>query len=167
MKALDIAIYFLRMDTNKEVFQKNLVNKNGRNFYDGNAKLNKFLHLAQNIFFAKNEKLLFEDDLYAYDNGAVIPSVLEQYARIYQNRNTIQVEDIPEDISMFLKKFFLAFKNASLEDLISLSHEDVEWESKSHYYKKPDKKMDTKKNLQQYKKQYADIIKIMDRMAIA
>ena len=69
MKAKEIAEWFLLQDKDGKIFNKNLINRNGRFFYEGNARLNKYLHLAQNIYIAKTGNALFEDCLYAYDNG--------------------------------------------------------------------------------------------------
>ena len=77
---IQIAKYFLSKDPDRQLFNKTLVHKNGRDFYEGNARLNKYLHLAQNIFIAKTGTKLFQEDLYAYDNGAVALDVQENYA---------------------------------------------------------------------------------------
>lgn len=48
-KALNIAKWFLLKDVDKTLFNKKLTSKNGITFYEGNAHLNKFLLLAQNM----------------------------------------------------------------------------------------------------------------------
>ena len=80
LKAIQVAKYFLSLDTNHTMFNKDLIERNGRTFHEGNARLNKYLHLSQNIYLAKTGVPLIEDDFYAYDNGAVIPDVQERYA---------------------------------------------------------------------------------------
>ena len=82
LRAVDIAKYFINKDSDKTLFNKNTICKNGRTFYEGNARLNKFLHLAQNIYFAKHNKLLMDTSFYAYDNGAVIPDIQEHYGAL-------------------------------------------------------------------------------------
>lgn len=153
------------MDADKSVFTKNLVEKNGRQFWDGNAKLNKFLHLAQNIYIAKTGHLLIEDDFYAYDNGAVVPVVQENYLNLLKNHANFSLSSITDEQEEFLKKFFRAFKSANLQELIALSHEDDAWKEKAAYYRKPDQKMVMAADIVRYKKQYGDIVCVLDRMA--
>ena len=152
MKARDIALFFLSKDMDNTVFTQNLVNMNNRTFYDGNARLNKFLHLAQNIYLAKYGELLYNDDLLAYDNGGVVQEVQKGYSIC-----------ITEQAQSFLNVFYDIFKNAFLDELIQLSHEDESWVDK-HKYGTDLKliKMDTAKYAEQYKKQYSDILQVMD-----
>ena len=85
LKAYEVACFFLNKDKDRKIFTKNLEIRNNRRFWDGNAKLNKFLHLAQNIYIAKTGQPLFDDVLYAYDNGAVVPDVQEHYSQLLEN----------------------------------------------------------------------------------
>ena len=66
----------------------------------------------------------------------------------------------------FLKKFFIAFQNASIDELIELSHEDSEWKAKHAYYDKRDQKMDVLAHADEYRQQYGDIVTVLDRMAV-
>ena len=52
-KNTDIAKFFLSLDKDHTIFTKDLVDRNDRTFYEGNARLNKYMHLAQNIYIAK------------------------------------------------------------------------------------------------------------------
>ena len=154
--AVQIAEYFLSKDPDRKIFNKNLITKNNRKFYEGNARINKYLHLTQNIYIAKTGKKLFEDDLYAYDNGAVASDVQENYS-ILVERNSIST--LPDDIKKYLDKIFVVLKNAELD-------EHAEWQSKHSYYSKEEQKMDSLSRADEYKNQYKDIIKVMDRMTI-
>ena len=162
-KALDVARWFLNKDTDNTLFNKELMKKAGRNFYAGNARLNKYLHLAQNIYIAKYGKPLFDDRFYAYDNGAVVEDVGTKYAMLINQKGKNEVQ-FDEQTENFLKKFLEMFKNASVEELIELSHEDNEWKDKHHYYRKQDQIMDTTNpsRMAEYKEQYADIAEAMD-----
>ena len=91
LSALQVAKYFLSLDESGTLFNKNIIEKNGRKFYEGNARLNKYLHLAQNIYIAKTGNPLMDADFYAYDNGAVVPSVQERYAVILAEKKTLTV----------------------------------------------------------------------------
>ena len=163
IKGIDIARYFLGKDPERIIFNtKSLINRGNRTFYEGNARLNKYLHLSQNLWIAKTGEKLFDDDIYAYDNGGVVLDVLDHYAPlIHQNK---QVE-LPETVKSFLDTFYTAFKNASIEELIELSHEDSEWQAKHSGWTKGDQKMDSLKHTDEYKEQYADILQVMELMS--
>lgn len=164
LKAIDIASYFINKDTDRLLFNKEFIHKNGRGFYEGNARLNKYLHLAQNIYIAKTGGKLFNEDLYAYDNGGVVLSVQENYSILLNTKRGVV---IPEDVCIFLDKIYKIFENASIDELIELSHEDNEWENKRIYHmRKEDQKMDSLSHVDEYKEQYHDIIKVMDRMVL-
>ena len=110
MKARDVALFFLLKDTNNTVFTQNLVNKNDRTFYDGNARLNKFLHLAQNIYLAKYGELLYDDDLLAYDNGGVVQEVQKGYGFLLHNKQKLSSSIcITEQAKSFLNVLYDVF----------------------------------------------------------
>ena len=162
LKVRDVAMYLINKDSSGSIFNKSLIERNGRTFYEGNARLNKLLHLAQNIYIAKEGKKLFDADFYAYDNGAVVIDVQENYS-VLLNRKYVP-QNIDYSSQLFLDKIYTIFKNASLDELIELSHEDDEWISKQKYYKKSDQKMDSMANVDVYKEQYHDILTVMENM---
>ena len=155
--------YFLNKDPQKILFNKNLVTKNGRTFYEGNARLNKYLHLAQNVFIAKTNEKLFEDDLYAYVNGAVALNVQENYSILLKMSAS---PNIPKEISDFLDKIYIILLNAPLDELIEISHEDSEWKEKSLNRSKEKQRMNSLAYASEYQAQYADVIEIMEQMNI-
>lgn len=161
--AQNIANYFLKKDKAGKLFNKTLVHKNGRDFYEGNARLNKYLHLAQNLFLAKTGNPLFSEDLYAYDNGAVVPEVQERYSVLLSRKTA---PDLPEYICDFLDRIYAAFENATLDELIELSHEDNEWIDKNRFYYKPDQRMNSRARASEYKEQYKDFLHVLDRMIV-
>ena len=163
LRDIDVAKFFLAKDPERKIFNKTLVERNGRKFYEGNARLNKYLHLAQNLYIAKEGKKLFAEDLYAYDNGAVAPDVQENFSILYQRNDVPQFD---ETTQAFLGKIYKMFENATLDELIELSHEDSEWIKKHGYYYKADQKMDSIANVEEYRAQYRDILKVMERMAV-
>lgn len=163
LSANDVAKYFLRLDSNNSLFSANVITRNGRQFYDGNARLNKYLHLAQNLYIAKTGRPLMDAVFYAYDNGAVIPEIQERYMAIRSKKNEGDI-NISSDEKAFLDKVFLLLQNASVDDLIELSHEDAEWVDKQGHYYKEDERMDSMARAEEYKLQYADALTLMDRM---
>ena len=60
-----VAKYFLSKDNERKLFNMNVVTYNNRNFYEGNARLNKYLFLSQVVYLAKYNKRLFNDDFRA------------------------------------------------------------------------------------------------------
>ena len=163
LQDVNIAKYFLSKDKERKLFNKKLVHKSGRDFYEGNARLNKYLHLAQNIYIAKTGDKLCAEDLYAYDNGAISPSVQENYSVLLSKTD---VPEIPSEIRTYLDKIYTIFQNASLDELIELSHEDSEWIGKHGYYEKADQRMNSLAHVAEYKAQYKDVLKVMDRLAV-
>ena len=163
-KARDIATFLMRMDQDGAFADNTLIERNGRKFYVGRARLNKYLHLAQNIFYAKTSKLLFREPLYAYDNGGVVEDVRENFEILLKTKDSREIS-LDQDEEVFLKKLFIVLKNADINKLIELSHEDPEWIAKNRFYDKTDQIMDTASRLEEYKIQYADIIRLMDGMS--
>lgn len=161
----DIATFLMQLDIDGVFADTSLMENNGRKFYVGRARLNKYLHLAQNIYYAKTSELLFEEPLYAYDNGGVVEIVRENYEMLLKTKNK-KVVSLSDDVKVFLKKLFIVLEKADINKLIELSHEDPEWIAKHSFYNKPDQIMDTVGRLQDYKVQYADIIQLMDGMTV-
>lgn len=163
MKAMEVAVYFLRKDTDGTVFDNELIERNGRRFYRGNARLNKYLHMAQNLWIARTGEKLFDDDLYAYDNGAVATEVQENYAVLKRARVGAEM---PDDVAAFLDKIYAAFANADIDELIELSHEDSAWVDKHNGYTKGEQRMDSLAHAGEYREQYRDMLKVLDRMRV-
>lgn len=163
IKVIEVAEYLLGKDPARKLFTKELVKKNGRTFYEGNARLNKYLHLAQNVFIAKTGKKLFQDDLYAYTNGAVVVEIQENYSILWSRK---AVPEIAPGIAEFLDKLYLILENAPLDELIKISHEDAEWADKSRGYSKEQQRMDSLAHASEYRVQYADVLEMMERMRV-
>ena len=162
VKAKSVAKYFLSLDPERIYFNKNLIEREGNKFYEGNARLNKLMHLSQNIFIAMKEMILIDDDFYAYNNGAVIPSIQENYAKLLNEQN--HSNDLSDETKIFLKKIFDIFVEAPIEELIEIDHEDPEWLDKHKNYYKNEQKMDALAHIEDYKTRYKDIITLLNRM---
>lgn len=164
VKAKDVALYFLHLDEDKTLFDKDSVMEcNGSTFYVGNARLNKFLHLAQNIHIAKYSEPLFLEDIYAYNNGGVIKKIQENYPVLLAKRDQ-PYGDISQETKMFLTRLFNILKDAPVERLIELSHEDPEWKDKSIFQYGKRQIMDSMSRKEEYEERYEDIIELMDMM---
>lgn len=149
-----IAKYYLSKDPNRILFNNNVVIKNGRKFYEGNARLNKYLFLSQVVYLAKYEKKLISNDFVAYDNGPVIKEIITEFP-IISSRN--EIVDLKEEIKIFLDKIYDALINASYEELIEITHEDPEWlRHCNDTFNAPIMKLE--KNIDEYKKRYKGLI---------
>lgn len=154
MKAEVIAKYYLSKDSDRVLFNNNVVVKNNRKFYEGNARLNKYLFLSQVVYLAKYEKKLISDNFVAYDNGPVIKDIITEYPIISSRRETVT---IPDDVKVFLDKIYESLKNASYEELIEITHEDPEWIKLSKdTFNAPI--MNLEKNIEEYKQRYKGLI---------
>lgn len=164
--AKDVATYFLQLDTDNTLFSNDeFITRNGRSFVQSSGRLNKYLHLAQNIYFAKTSELLFPEKLYAFDNGGVVEEIRTKFFHIRQQKQNVVV-NLSDEIKVFLKKLYIILKNADIDELIKLSHQDPEWIRKNRYFAKKDQIMETEKHLQEYKEQYADVLQLMESMAV-
>lgn len=154
MKAEIIAKYYLSKDSDRVLFNNNVVVKNNRKFYEGNARLNKYLFLSQVVYLAKYERKLISDNFVAYDNGPVIKDIITEYPIISSRRETVT---IPDDVKVFLDKIYESLKNASYEELIEITHEDPEWIKLSKdTFNAPI--MNLEKNIEEYKQRYKGLI---------
>lgn len=165
MTARDLANYFLSLDPDRQYFNQNLIVRNGSTFYEGNARLNKYMHLAQNIYIAMTGNLLIDSPFYAYDNGAVIPDIQRDYRVLLNSRN--EYTNISDEQKVLLKKLFEALKNADIDEIIEIDHEDKAWIDKHNGTTMAEQKMDSLQYKEIYEKQYADMIKVLNRMRIA
>lgn len=154
MNAEIIAKYYLSKDPDRVLFNNNVVVKNNRKFYEGNARLNKYLFLSQVVYLARYEKKLILDNFVAYDNGPVIKDIITEYPIISSRRETVT---IPDDVKIFLDKIYESLKNASYDELIEITHEDPEWIKLSKdTFNAPI--MNLEKNIEEYKQRYKGLI---------
>lgn len=165
MTARDLANYFLSLDPDRQYFNQKLINRNGSTFYEGNARLNKYMHLAQNIYIAMTGNLLIDSPFYAYNNGAVIPDIQRDYRVLLNSRN--EYSGISSEQMLLLRKIFEAIKNADIDEIIEIDHEDKAWIDKHNGETMAEQKMDSLQYKEIYEKQYADMIKVLNRMKIA
>lgn len=166
--AKDIATYFFQKDKNRDVFTSELIQRGTTPpFVAGNARVNKYLHMAQNMWIARTGKLLFNQRLLAFENGAVVEEVRLNYNMLLQNSSQCAV-NIPGDVRTFLDKIYVMLQNATIDELIELSHQDKEWDAKSDYRHrtKKEQEMDSLSRKDEYKNQYADALIVLEHMSI-
>lgn len=154
ISAETIAKYYLSKDPDRVLFNNNVVIKNNRKFYEGNARLNKYLFLTQVVYLAKYETRLISDNFVAYDNGPVIKEIVTSYPRICSKTEKVNITD---NIKVFLDKIYDSLKNASYDELIEIAHEDPEWIKLSKdTFNAPI--MNLEQNIDEYKRRYNGLI---------
>ena len=131
--------------------------KNNRKFYEGNARLNKYLFLSQVLYLARFDEKLILDDFVAYENGPVIENIMTQYPLMVSRNETVV---LPKNIQEYLNKVYDALKNATYEELIEISYEDPEW-IKLHNNTFYAPIMNLEENLEEYKHRYKGLIEAL------
>lgn len=158
--AENIAKYILFLDENNEIFINKLIQLNGRDCYEGNVRLNKYLHIMQMVYYAMTDKKLFNDDMYAYDNGIIVDTVMSNYRYLASNKKTYKINN--NEVKEFIEKMFNILKYAPLEELINISRQDEEWLKKHKFYKKQDQLIDVDSQKENYKLMCADFIEMFN-----
>ncbi|KNE19025.1 Panacea domain-containing protein [Virgibacillus pantothenticus] len=119
VKAIDVAKWFMKHKLDSP-----------RNTFDGNMKLQKLLYFSQLIHYANHNKILFSEEMKAYENGTVINDVRLTY------RNELdQLVDQAEDFEGFnspevdytLNLTSEIFGGMNAKELSDLNHEFVSW----------------------------------------
>ena len=72
--------------------------------------------------------------MYAFDNGVVVNTVMNDYSYLKSNKETYNITD--ESVKLYIEKMFNILKYAPLKDLIEISHQDEEWKKKHNFYQK-------------------------------
>ncbi len=159
-KVEDIAKYILSLDKNNDIFVNKLLTLHGRNCYEGNVRLNKYLHIMQMVYFAMTDNKLFNEDMYAFDNGVVVNMVMNDYSYLKSNKETYNITN--KSVKLYIEKMFNILKYAPLKDLIEISHQDEEWKKKHNFYQKKEQLMDVDSQKENYKIMCADFIEMLN-----
>lgn len=90
--ALDIATWFI-YKTNAEIKENQAINDDYE-IYEGvtHLKLQKLLYFAQGISLAKNNVVLFNDKIEAWEHGPVVKTVWKKFSS--KGRNEITIDDV-------------------------------------------------------------------------
>ena len=137
-KVENIAKYILFLDKNNDIFINKLLNLHGRECYEGN----------------------FNEEMYAFDNGVVVNSVMNNYVYLKSTKNSYDISDA--NVKNYIEKMFNILKYAPLEDLIEISHQDEEWKKKHNFYQKKDQLIDVDSQKENYKIMCADFIDMLN-----
>jgi len=117
--ALDIAKWFI---------------KNGydipRNDFNGNMKLQKLLYFSQLVHIAKNNEILFNEEMYAFQKGTVVEKIRKEYKyNFYSLLNEANTTDVHLDEKQLATLKIVAdiFGSASASELSELNHQNDSW----------------------------------------
>ena len=163
--AADVAIYYISKDRELKYFKRGRYYGISAGPIEGNVKLNRLLHITQNIYLAKTGYALFGDTFKAYEDGPVIDFISRNYSMLVAKaRDEDTSAYFDSDIRGFLDQVFDIFKYASIEDLCALSREDSAWEKA---VEKPKSIIRTLDFIEDYKIQYFSIIEIIAERQVA
>lgn len=98
-----------------------------RNNFKGNMKLQKLLFFAQLISLAKNDKLLFEDNFYAFENGMVVEDVRIAYKDHLCDLLKYEAKELPSEDIEILQITKDIYGNEDADELSKMSHEFTYW----------------------------------------
>lgn len=112
------------------------LNKNNyyQNMYDTedmtNLKLQKLLYYAQGIYLKRNDKVLFDDKIFAWQHGPVVRSVYDIYKKF--GGNGIEFEgninlNFSEELNSFLEEIYENFGQYTAWKLRNMTHEEDPW----------------------------------------
>lgn len=156
IKAIDAARYLVSLDKDGSVFNFRKLNHLVGRPTEGSVRLNKMLHMAQNIHLAKYNSRLFDDEFFAFENGPVIEEVRKNFGWIVNNKNRFNTFSICFENRHYLDQIFEIFKYAPIDEFIDISHEDLAW-VEAFKDKRTNNIMDSLKYRDRYKEQYAAI----------
>ncbi|MEK4302382.1 type II toxin-antitoxin system antitoxin SocA domain-containing protein [Oceanobacillus sp. FSL W8-0428] len=124
IKAIDVAKWFIKRQYDSP-----------RDTFDGNMKLQKLLYFAQLIHAADYNKLLFDDEMRAFENGTVVNNVRLDYKN-NQNYLIEQAEKFRDfnnsEVNSTLEMTLEIFGDMTATELSDLNHEFDSW--KIPYY---------------------------------
>ncbi len=97
-----------------------------------NLKMQKLLYYAQAWHLVYFDKLLFDENIKAWDFGPVVPSVYTEYKEFGANPIIIDVDSSLEDLFNqdtleFLEAVYGNYIKYSAHDLVNITHNERPW----------------------------------------
>ena len=120
----NIAKWFLAKNKSEEAAGADMIS---------NLKLQKLLYYAQGCTLALFNKPLFDDEIYAWQHGPVVPTIYHKYKQFhangiaYEGENTI--EHLIPDIEKVLEDVYEEFGQFSAWKLRNMTHEETPWKA--------------------------------------
>lgn len=98
---------------------------------NGNLTINKMLYFAQLISLAKYDKVLFKNDIFAFENGSVVEDVRQEYKNNYQTMieeaKSINIDELDEQEKDVIDETIRLFSGFSPEELSQITHSHTTW----------------------------------------
>lgn len=98
-----------------------------RNTFKGNMKLQKLLFFAQLISLAKNNKLLFEEQFYAFENGMVMENIRLKYKNDLNELLNYKRNEFTKEELEILELTKNIYGKESAETLSKMTHQFEYW----------------------------------------
>ena len=101
-----------------------------------NLRLQKLLYYAWGTYWNLYRKILFKDDIEAWQFGPVVRDVYIEYCDSKKQTLSIKERDFSEiekklniEIKKFLTSFYQGYKDLTTNSLVSSSHEEKPWKT--------------------------------------
>src|SRR4051812_9119794 len=121
LQARNVAEYLLSLDPQRKYFTlKRMSEKAGYISLpiEGNFRLNKLLHILQILYYAKHEKLLFSDNLVAYEHGGVVQIISKSFANeLFHLKKYPNAKKLISTEKEFVEKGFNYFSEYNNQEL--------------------------------------------------
>lgn len=98
-----------------------------RNTFKGNMKLQKLLFFAQLISLAKNNKLLFEDEFCAFENGMVMENVRLKYKNNLNELLNYKRKELTNEELEILELTKNIYGSENADTLSNMTHQFEYW----------------------------------------
>lgn len=98
-----------------------------------NLKMQKLLYYAQAWFMVNNnKKVLFDDEIQAWQFGPIVPSVYNKLKKFKYNPISMDLSDenwksLSKKQTVFIEDFCKFFFKFSATELVSMSHNETPW----------------------------------------
>lgn len=151
--ALSITKYLLSLDPNREYFTtKKMTNKTTlTTTITGNFRLNQILYFLQILYYLKYENPLFNDKIYAWENGMIVYSVYTHFSELYHNLSSQNIKNIEDkETKKFIEKSFKFLKTIPDKKLQELAYTDPVWSSTWSRSSHPEINFTDKENIKVY-----------------
>src|SRR5438132_10442294 len=102
--ALEVAKFFLSLDTERKYFNKEKMIKVEGNSTPttGNLRLNKLLQITQMLYATKHGQYLFPEKMLAFEYGGVVYEVYRRFHFLVDSQSNLLTKDLTTYLKTFL-----------------------------------------------------------------
>ena len=161
-EALTIAQYLMSLDPERKYFTNTRMKVSKTSVSApqiGNVRLNCLLHLCQVFHYLQHKRLLFKDELLAFEQGIIVYSVYSSFTSLYYDTTAAtDIKSIDAKTKKFLREWFNHFHQYSSGELLNIVQEDPAWFST--WQKEPDPRIEFTNSgqLDFYQKYFTDFL---------